>query len=199
MHLGQSQWLSANHSKLPSSDWLPWMTFFDFWKSKVMVHDQMPPSVSGVAAPAFFNKRGIIPVRDHLMSFQYPAPEFLFHVRGRGLMTQVTVSFLSRGMAEARYFPGSNAVACPAVIPESALMDLKMTFGAGKIRVEKSVINLGNVSRSATVLGMTPKAVFMHFMEAQFRLKRRDVREKMALQACVVTHSLPGDVAGFTV
>jgi len=111
----------------------------------------------------------------------------------------VTVFVISRGMAETLDFPGGNAVTSPAVITEPALVDIKMTFGAGKVRMKKGVIHTGNICGPSKVFGMTTQAVLMRFMKAQLGFKCRDVRKRVALQAHFISYSLPGDVTGFTV
>ncbi len=114
-------------------------------------------------------------------------------------MASVTVSGISRRMSETLDFPGSNTVACPAVIPEPSLMDIEMTCGAGKVRMKESVIHPGNIRGTAKVLGMTTKAVLMRFMKTQLGFERCNIREEMALQTHFIRNSLPGDVTGFTV
>ncbi|GEM_PF-5412966 len=59
----------------------------------------------------------------------------------------------------------------PAVITEPALVDIKMTFGAGKIRMKQSVIHTGYICGTTKVLGMTTQAVLMCFMKTQLGFK----------------------------
>ena len=89
-------------------------------------------------------------------------------------------------------------MAGPAVIAEFAVMGFKMTLGAGKIRIKERVINLGYIRRSPSMLRVAVQAVFLCLMKADLGFECRYIIKVMALQAFLICHPLPRDMACFT-
>lgn len=164
-----------------------------------MFHYQVTPSVGGVAAPAFFDIRGIITINDHFMAFYYRIPEIFCMVRRRGGVTAATIPVIGRWMSVPLDFPSFNTMACPAVFTEFSVMRIIMAVGAGKIRVEKGMIHFGYIRAVSPVLRVAIHAVLVRFMKPEPRFKRLRCGKKMALYARLVIHTPPGDMAGFTI
>jgi hypothetical protein len=113
-------------------------------------------------------------------------------------MAPVTIAVIGRGVTESLNIPSGNSMAGPAVIAEFAVMGFKMTLGAGKITIKERVIHLGYIRRSPSMLRMAVQAVFVCLVKTDLGLKGRYIIKVMALQAFLVCHPLPRDMASFT-
>ena len=90
-------------------------------------------------------------------------------------------------------------MACPAVRSELALMQIEVAIGAGKVFFEKLVVHGRNVCAVSLVLAVAPKTVLLRFMEPYLGFEHGNIAEIMALQAFLILHAPPRDVAGITV
>lgn len=87
---------------------------------------------------------------------------------------------------------------CPAVIAEFAVMGFKMTLGAGEIAVKERMIHLGYIRSRASMFHMAIQAVFLGLMKTDLGFEGRYILKVVTLQAFLVCHALPRDMACFT-
>ena len=113
-------------------------------------------------------------------------------------MAPMAISVIRRRVTEPLYIPGCNSMAGPAVIAEFAVMGFKMTLGAGEIAIKKRVIHLGYIRSRASMFRMAIQTMFLGLMKTDLGFERRDILKVVAVQAFLVCHALPRDMACFT-
>ena len=97
----------------------------------------MGPVKDGVALPALLSIH-----RFHFHLFHNNLPETRIVVGIRPFVAQVAVGSIRRGVPVPSYFPGTDAVALPARLPEKSLVGIEVTLGTQQFFVEKGVLHL---------------------------------------------------------